>query len=244
MTTQDWAALSQGLADFLSLTAPPIAITFSPAPVEGVPQFNGTMPDSTPDGRTGRVPAGCVFWMKAADATFNTAPEDHFNCSVGTFTHGLKTLEEVAGNQDVAALMDSGWVDERAVMSIPFITEKPGAITYGPLAETPVDPDVVLLRLNPRSLMILRDAYPDLQIEGKPQCHIVAMAKEHRTLAASVGCMLSRVRTGMANTEMTCAIPADKMPEAVERLDSAATIDATVGRYAAEDSRRFRAVSP
>jgi uncharacterized protein (DUF169 family) len=178
--------------------------------------------------------------MKAVDATFNTVPEDHFNCSVGSYTHGLKTLQDVAGNRDVAALMESGWVDENAVMGIPFITERPGAIAYGPLAQTPVDPDVVLLRLNPRSLMILRDAYPDLQIEGKPQCHIVAIAKENQNLAASVGCMLSRVRTGMPNTEMTCAIPASRMSEVVERVGATAKVDATVGRYAAEDSRRFR----
>jgi uncharacterized protein (DUF169 family) len=240
MITQDWAALSQGLTESLSLAVPPIAITFSASPVEVVQQFQDAMPDPTPDGRTGRVPAGCVFWMKAVDATFNTVPEDHFNCSVGSYTHGLKTLQDIVGNRDVAALMESGWVDESAVMGIPFITERPGAITYGPLAQTPVDPDVVLLRLNPRSLMILRDAYPDLPIEGKPQCHIVAIAKEHQNLAASVGCMLSRVRTGMPNTELTCAIPASRMPEVVERVGSTAKVDATVGRYAAEDSRRFR----
>jgi uncharacterized protein (DUF169 family) len=240
MTTQDWAALSQGLTEGLSLTVPPIAITFSTGPIEGVAEFQGAMPDPTPDGRTGRVPAGCVFWMKAVDTTFNTVPEDHFNCSVGSYTHGLKTLQEVGGNRDVAALMESGWVDEKAVMGIPHITQKPGAITYGPLTQTPVDPDVVLLRLNPRSLMILSDAYPDLQIEGKPQCHIVAIAKERQSLAASVGCMLSRVRTGMPNTEMTCTIPAGRLPEVVERVGSTAKVDATVGRYAAEDSRRFR----
>jgi uncharacterized protein (DUF169 family) len=239
-TTQDWAALTHGLTDALGLTVPPIAITFSDAPIEGVPAFGDEMPDPTPDGRTGRVPAGCVFWMKAVDGTFNTVPEDHYNCSVGSFTHGLKTLEDVGGNQDVAALMSSGWVDEAAVMGIPFVAEKPGAIVYGPLAETPVDPDVVLLRLNARSLMILRDAYPSLQIEGKPQCHIVPVAKEQGSLAASVGCMLSRVRTGMPNTDMTCTIPASLMPEVVERTSGAATVDATVGRYAAEDSRRFR----
>lgn len=240
MKTQDWAALSQGLSESLSLAVPPIAITFSASPVEDVPQFTEAMPDPTSDGRTGRVPAGCVFWMKAVDATFNTVPEDHYNCSVGSFTHGLKSLQDVAGNKDVAALMESGWVDEKAVMGIPFVSQRPGAITYGPLTQTPVDPDVVLLRLNPRSLMILRDAYPDLPIEGKPQCHIVAMAKEHANLAASVGCMLSRVRTGMPNTEMTCAIPASRLPEVVERVGATAKVDATVGRYAAEDSRRFR----
>jgi uncharacterized protein (DUF169 family) len=240
MTSNDWARLAQDLTDALNLNVPPIAITFTAEPVEGVAPFSEPMPTATEDGRTGRVPAGCVFWMKAVDATFNTSAPDHANCSVGSVTHGFKKLDEVAGNSDVAALMSSGWVDASAMSGVPVVSTRPGNITYGPLAQSPIDPDVVLLRLNPRSLMILSDAYPDLEIGGKPQCHIVAIAKEHGKLAASVGCMLSRVRTGMPNTEMTCTIPATLLPEVVERLDSAAKTDATVGRYAAEDTRRFR----
>ena len=90
-----------------------------------------------------------------------------------------------------------------------MVTERPGAITYGPLTETPdnVDPDVVLMRVNGRQLMVLSDAIPGLRVEGKPQCHIVAMAKQDKVPAASVGCALSRARTGMTPDEMTCALP-------------------------------------
>lgn len=240
MSGNDWSALAHGLTEALNLTVPPIAITFTAEPIEGVAPFSEPMPSATDDGRTGRVPAGCVFWMKAVDSTFNTGPADHANCSVGSVTHGFKTLDEVADKQDVATLMSSGWVDAAAMMGVPAVSTRPGNITYGPLAQTPVDPDVVLLRLNPRSLMILSDAYPDLHIGGKPQCHIVAIAKEHGNLAASVGCMLSRVRTGMPNTEMTCTIPAAQLAQVVDRLDATSKVDATVGRYAAEDTRRFR----
>lgn len=65
-----------------------------------------------------------------------------------------------------------------------------------------------MLRANGRRLMVLSDALPGLRIEGKPQCHIVAVAKEQGEVAASVGCALSRARTGMRAAEMTCAIPA------------------------------------
>lgn len=66
------------------------------------PAFDAPMPESMPDGRTGKVPAGCVFWMKATDRSFTTAPEDHANCSVGSLTHGLLSLQEAAGRADVA----------------------------------------------------------------------------------------------------------------------------------------------
>ena len=239
MPGQDWGALANDLASALGTDVPPIAITFSDARPEGVEAFDEPLAEPAADGRTGRVPAGCVFWMKSSDHTFSTVAEDHANCSVGSVTHGFKTLDEVAGNADVGALLDSGWVTMEVVPQIPVVHERPGAVTYGPLAETPIDPDVVLLRVTGRQLMVLSDAMPGMRIEGKPQCHIIAVAKEQNEVAASVGCQLSRVRTGMPNAEMTCAVPAGKVPELVDRLKETARIDNEVARYAAADARRF-----
>jgi len=97
----------------------------------------------------------------------------------------------------------------------------------------------VLLRLHPKQVMVLHDALPDMRLEGKPQCHIIAMAKEQNDVAASVGCMLSRVRTGMPNGQMTCAIPAGRLAEVIERLQTTNAADKAVAAYAAEDARRF-----
>ena len=239
MPAQDWSALAVEVANALGTDVPPIAITFTAERPAGVAPFDAPMPEPTADGRTGRVSAGCVFWMQSTDRTFSTVAEDHGNCSVGSVTHGFKTLDEVAANADVAALLDSGWVSMEDVPRIPVVHERPGAVTYGPLAQTPIDPDVVLLRLTGRQLMVLSDAIPGLRIEGKPQCHIVAIAKEQGQVAVSVGCQLSRVRTGMPNAEMTCAIPASKLAEVVGRLRETARADNAVARYAADDARRF-----
>ena len=243
MTSSDWAGLGAALTAALHPTAPPVAITFGEAPPAGVPGHGAPHPAPLPDGRTGSVPAGCVFWMHASDRTFTTTKADHGNCSVGSLTHGFATLDEVAGNDDVAALVGSGWVSMEDVPRIPVVLERPGAVTYGPLAETPVDPDVVLVRLTAKSLMVLSDALPGLRVEGKPQCHIVAVAKEQGEVAASVGCMLSRVRTGMPSTETTCAIPAAKLAEVVAAVEATAAIDAQVASYAASDSQRFTAAA-
>ena len=177
--------------------------------------------------------------MKAAERTFSTVPEDHGNCSVGRLTHGMATLEDIADNSDVGELLGSGWVGMDDVLGIPTVSTRPGAVTYGPLHETTVNPDVVLIRVNGRQMMLLGDALLDLRVEGKPQCHIVAVAKEQGDVAASVGCALSRARTGMRSEEMTCAIPARRLPEVVDKLQRAAAIDTGVARYAAEDARRF-----
>ena len=87
------------------------------------------MPEPTSDGRTGKVPAGCVFWMKAGKQTFTTVPQDHGNCSVGSVTHGLKTLSEVANNSDVLSLLECGWVTNDMVKQTPY-GEKTSRIHY------------------------------------------------------------------------------------------------------------------
>jgi len=240
MTSQEWQGLASELSSLLSLQSSPLAITFSEVASEGVPTYEGTMPEPTPDGRTGKVPAGCVFWMKAADRTFTTLPEDHGNCSVGSLTHGLKTIEEIKDNSDVAAMLDCGWVTMDVVPQIPVIKKRPNFITYGPLQDTRIDPDVVFLRLTAKQVMILHDAVPGLCFEGKPQCHIIPIAMEQNDVAVSVGCMLSRVRTGMSSNEMTCAMPASRLAEIVDRIKTTCAADISVAAYASEDSQRFK----
>jgi uncharacterized protein (DUF169 family) len=162
---------------------------------------------------------------------------------VGRFTHGLASLEEVGGNDDVAALLGSGWVDAEAIGGIPSISGRSEVITYGPVAESASVPDVVLLRVNGRQMMVLSDALPGLEVGGKPQCHIVARAKEHGELAASVGCALSRARTGMRPDEMTFAFPGSRLAEVTEAVERTAAIDSVVAKYAADDARRFASAS-
>lgn len=121
---------------------------------------------------------------------------------------------------------------------VPRVTSRPAAVVYGPLGDVPVAPDVVLLRVNGRQLMVLHDAVADLVVEGKPQCHIVVLAHERQVVAASVGCALSRARTGMRPEEMTCAVPAGRLAEVVAAVEAVAAVDAHVATYAARDGRR------
>ncbi len=239
MNTPSWSDLAASLTASLDLDAPPIAITFGAEVPGDLDQFAGPKPTPTPDGRTGPVPAGCVFWSKAADRTFSTVAADHANCSVGSLVHGFAGLSEVAGKSDVTALLESGWVTMEQVPQIPTVSERPGSVSYGPLAEASRDPDVVLIHIKAGQLMLMADALPSLHIGGKPQCHIVALAKEKGEVATSLGCTLSRTRTGMPSDEMTCAIPASRLAEVVAKVEATARIDAVAESYAAADVQRF-----
>lgn len=239
MVPQNWTGLAERLVDVLHLSSAPVAISFAASPPPDIDCFDAPMAAANEDGRQGRVPAGCVFWVHGAERAFATVPEDHGNCSVGSVTHGLLAPSEVIDHSDVAELVGAGWVGPDVLNQLPKVTTRPGSVVYAPLGTAPVEPDVVLLRVNARQLMVLSDALPGLSIEGKPQCHIVAMAKEHGVPAASVGCALSRQRTAMRPEEMTCALPAGQLDTIVEAIEKTSGIDGAVARYAAEDARRF-----
>lgn len=238
---QDWRALSDRLTAVVKPIAAPLAISFlAPGVTPPVARRSESYPAPNDNGRTGQVPAGCVFWIKGATESFATVAADHANCSVGSFTHGFLTLEEAAAKDDVCAVLESGWVDVASVQTLPRVTEKPETVVYGPLANTVIAPDVVMLRVNALALMTIKDAIPDMRIEGKPQCHIVAIAKEQNQVAASVGCALSRARTGMRPDEMTCTIPGAKLAAVVEALEAAAGLNRMMASYAAADAKRFQ----
>ncbi len=235
----DNKAMANELVELLGLAHAPLAITFSGDVPQNVERYGSDYPPETEDGRTGAVPAGCVFWVKAEDRTFATVPEDHGNCSVGSLTHGMISLEEAATKADVQAVCEAKWVNPEIFPHIPTVKSRPEAVIYGPLAESNGSTDIVFLRMNAKQTMQLHSAVPSLRFEGKPQCHIIAIAKEQNAPAVSVGCMLSRARTGLQNSEMTCAIPASQLPQVLEALRETTAADKLVAGYASQDAKRF-----
>jgi uncharacterized protein (DUF169 family) len=235
----DNCELEHRLVAALGLSSAPVAITFHAA--GATPAFDGVHPPPAADGRTGAVPAGCVFWMHAEARTFTTRAPDHANCSVGSLTHGFIDLETAAAHDDVASLVEAGWVSPDGFPDIPVVAEVPEAITYGPLREARHEPDVVLVRTDAAGVMKLLSAVPDARVEGKPQCRIVVLAKDAGVVAVSAGCALSRARTGMPASELTGAIPGARLAEVITAIEAAAAADAIVVEYARADAARFAA---
>jgi hypothetical protein len=98
----DWRQLADALTQVIGLEALPIAITFAAERPESVPAFDASMPPPTPDGRTGRISAGCVFWMRGRADLLDSARGPL------QLQRREPDPEEVAGNSDVAALLESG----------------------------------------------------------------------------------------------------------------------------------------
>jgi uncharacterized protein (DUF169 family) len=233
------ATLSDTLTGLLALEHAPIAITFfDEITNDGTPLFNEPMSEPTEDGRSGRVAAPCVFWMHAQERTFDTLAEDHGNCSVGRFTHGFADAADILDKSDVAALLDVGWVTMEAFAGVAALSRRPAGVRYGPLSEASHDPDVVLLRVTPRQMMEINDAV-DVDWSGKPQCQILPRAADQGLIAASMGCALSRARTGMGDDELTVAVPGHRVEELVQALQPVTAADQAVAGYAVADLARF-----
>jgi len=87
-------------------------------------------------------------------------------------------------------------------------------------------------------MMEINDAVT-VEWSGKPQCQILPRAAETGVIAASMGCALSRARTGMGDDELTVAVPGHRVEELVEALRRVCRADEAVAGYAMADLTRF-----
>lgn len=212
-----YAAVNEGLSSLLALHHAPVAVSF--------------LDEDRRADAAAAAPAGCCFWAPAEHHTIVTRRADHAGCSVGSYVHGLLPLDEAEKASDVAALVASAWVTPVDLASVPVLDRSPETIVYEPLASAE-RADVVLFRVDPRALMALQGAVPEMTLTPKPQCQIVARAAAGE-VAVSPGCAVSRVRTGLPEGELTVAVPAAQLDDIIARLRVSVRADGAVAQYAA-----------
>jgi len=199
--------IAETLTSALTLTQPPVAVSVVEVPPAGVPMF------------AGRVPAGCRFWQEAATRTFVTAPKDHDLCAIGTFTHNLPgtPAHEVDRSDALKVFADLGYVRPEDIPSIPVLARRSAYVVYGPLAEAPVTPDVVLLFVRAEQTLILSEASQSLEgglppAMGRPACAIVPQAKNTGRTALSLGCCGARAYLDVLTDDVALyAIPGQRL---------------------------------
>src|SRR5688572_23692644 len=141
--------VEQQLISTLGLTRRPVAVAFPDAPPAGVRKFEGTQP------------SGCSFWQIAAEGrVFYTVPADHLNCSVGSYTHHIPLPPEREQElpQTLGMMSQVGYISMEEIKDIPRLRKSPSTVVYAPLADTPIDPDAVIVAGRPAQLMILLEA--------------------------------------------------------------------------------------
>ena len=202
----DFGALERALTDALQLTRRPVAVAFLDAPPAGVPRLPGAQP------------SGCTFWSLAARGrTFYTAPEDHYNCPIGSYTHHIPLPKDREHElSDTLSLMtDLGYLRMAEVPAVPRLDKTPAATLYDPLGNTPIDPDVVIVAGTPGGLMLLHEAATRTGVTftsllGRPTCMAIPAAITSG-MASSLGCVGNRVYTALGDEEFYSVVRADKL---------------------------------
>ena len=223
----NWAEIERALAAALGVTRRPIAVAFRDTAPPGVTRFRGTQP------------SGCSFWRVAGKGrVFYTVPADHHNCPIGSYTHGLNLAPARAAElqQTLDVMSTLGYVRMEEVPSIPRLPREPAAIVYAPLADTPVDPDVVLVAGRPGRVMLLLEAagragvavQPSLL--GRPTCMALPAALADGT-AASTACIGNRVYTDVGDDELYVVIPGRDLATVVGELQTIIAANDALAAY-------------
>jgi uncharacterized protein (DUF169 family) len=214
----------------LGLASPPIGIAFLDQAPVGVRQWDGSA-----------APAGCAFWRQAMSGkTFYTVPSDHYNCAVGSYTHGVSLPEERAAEleQTVGFMVSSGYIKMDEVPSIPARKSAPAAVAYGPVDGLPFDPDVVVVAAPPGTAMMLyeaavRSGAVDMlaSVLGRPGCAGLPLTGQTGKAALSFGCKGNRIFTGLPDSDLYFFVPGPAWPGVEEKLGEILSANAAMAAH-------------
>jgi len=223
----DWQSIEERLQRALGLRQRPVAVAFRAEPPAGVPRFQGS------------EPSGCSFWRLAATGqTICTAPADHYNCPIGSYTHNVPLPPEHAQEleQTLGLMAEVGYIRLEEVPGIPRLPATPGAVVYAPLGDMPVEPDVVLLAGRPGRVMLAQEAAIRAGIAaatpllGRPTCMALPAALASGVVL-STGCIGNRVYTDVGEDEIYVAIPGRDLGRFADALDEIAGANAVLEDY-------------
>src|SRR5262245_478814 len=221
-------SLHATLSDLLGLGSAPVGIAFRPSAPAGIPRVE----------RPG--PAGCAYWTAAAEgAVFYTEASDHFNCPVGSYTHGveLPAARATELQQVMRTMVSLQYIRMEEVPALPRRTAPFGVAVYAPLGDSPVEPDVVIVRGNARQILLVAEAARAAGLGhegaalGRPACAMIPEAMHAARGNTSLGCIGNRVYTGLGDAELYFTIPGSRLADVVAVLQTIAHANQELERY-------------
>jgi uncharacterized protein (DUF169 family) len=237
----DNAMVAQRLSDGLRLPRPPIALAFADAPPDGIAQFSG------------EVPSACTFWIRAESQVFYASARDHENCPVGAMTMGFEMHKGLESNvmQLVGMMVGNGYLTSEELPSMPRDARPKSGIVYGPLAQFPLRPDVILMWLAPEQAMVYNEATGSacwaegmLAAQfGRPSCAAIPVAIEQGRPITSLGCVGMRTFTGIPAGLMLAVMPGAQADRFVDALDDMLRANSEMETFYRGHQERF-AVGP
>ena len=226
--TRNRGTQSEQLVAALELVLPPIAVAFRDSVPDGIAEFDGS------------APAGCVFWQEAAGRTFATSAGHHALCSIGIHTMNLSRApasqpEELQAALEAMTGLD--YVRAEEVAAIPVVQREVNHAIYGPLADFPTEPDVVLLFANARQGLVLSEAIGRVDggvppAMGRPACAALPQAFNHGRATMSLGCCGARAYLdALSDDTALWALPGSRLDEYCEQIATFASANRTLAMF-------------
>ncbi len=220
------ADLARDLAHDLELTSPPIQISYLDAPPHGIPRHPGG------------APSVCTFFSEGRARPFYADLRAHEACEIGAFVLGIAPEGEVGQRlmATVGQMQKDGYLAPGDEAKIPRNATPPRFVAYGPLGTLPVAPTNVLLFASPKSAMLAAEAAPGpIPMNGRPMCAIVPTLNQGAPVAMSLGCIGSRLYTGMGDSALVLGVRGDHLETFAHRVRQIRRANDGVER---EDARR------
>ena len=170
---------------------------------------------------------------------FATSASDHSLCAIGQYTHNLEM--SAASSTDLKDALkvfaDLSYVRDEDVQMIPVLASKPKYVVYGPLAQIPLDPDVVLLFVRADQTLVLSEASQQLEnglppAMGRPACAIIPQAQNTGRSALSLGCCGARAYLDVLTDDIALyAIPGATLGAFADRIGALAKANETLRKF-------------
>ncbi len=214
----------------LGLRAQPIAVGFLDSPPANLTRWSGPP-----------TPAGCTFWQRAmAGSSFYTEPADHYNCSVGSYTHGIELPPERAHElgATLSFMEQSNYVAMAEVPGIPRLAKAPAYVAYAPVDDAEFTPDVVLIAATAAQGMLIYEAALKAGAGdaltttlGRPGCAVLPLTVNTGAAALSFGCVGNRTFTGLPDQELYLALPGARWPAVAQKLGEVQRANASMQEH-------------
>lgn len=209
-----------------------LRLTYDPVGVSGT---SHSAP--IPPGTTTPAPSACSFWRRAETTSFTADAAAHINCKVGAHVMGFSLEGE--DMQALGALVQTmtgvSYIMPEEVPALPRLPEHT-AWRYTSLRESTSTPELVLLWIDGRQVMLIQEALGSahwksgkgLRTTGRPACGALALAYHHAEAVLSFGCAGMRTFTEIPDQYMLCVVPGELVEGLCRGLEQTAQSNAAV----------------
>ena len=214
-TNMSFSDLSQLLQNGLDLNFPPVAASRVRARPQNVAELREA------------VPSACTFWRRAERGSFFAGADAHMGCPIGAMVMGFELPP--ANQEELMSLVGDmcavAYINEDEVDMIPAFEVGTGGVVYGPLADFPIEPELVIVWATPRQAMLLEEAVgmtrwtgETASVFGRPACAALPASAQTDEASISLGCIGMRTFTEIPDSHSLIAIPAARWRRSVQAL--------------------------